>query len=359
MKLTIEDAVAVLEQYLRAKKSADTTIDGYSEELSRLNVRVGGLLGPAPEVIERLHTWRARAQVRYESGQLSAYTVRYSVTALRAFYAALATAGHYTENLGMKVASMAIPAWMPRPMPMKYVNQLFEAAQPFDEWAGVNLSRLRDFAMLHLFFSGLRRVEVHRLNADDVVYDEKSQALVLTFHRKGGKEGKVVLSNMQASAALALHIIVSYGTDVAREWIEELSREEQEHEHTLLLVVDRLLTRRLASTSHPLFTYNKSRISVRRINLRFAHYRKLAKLPRYKNSEGRLVEYGPHTLRHTCATELLEAGVDLRVIAEIMGHKDIRTTQYYTQVQLGLKAKAMRQLPAIQKGALPWKSYSS
>ncbi len=70
-------------------------------------------------------------------------------------------------------------------------------------------------------------------------------------------------------------------------------------------------------------TDNERRLTVRSVENMIKKYASMAALP---------VDVTPHTLRHSYATDLLNQGADLRSVQELLGHKNIVTTQVYTHV---------------------------
>lgn len=153
---------------------------------------------------------------------------------------------------------------------------------------------LRDKAILELLFStGLRVSELTRLNRDQINLNTREFGVI----GKGGRS-RVVFISTRAAAFLDRYL---------------KSRTDK----------DRPLFVRYGGKKEIINEEEKLRLTPRSIERMVKHYVRLAKLP---------VDATPHTLRHSMATDLLRAGADLRSVQEILGHKNIATTQIYTHV---------------------------
>lgn len=154
---------------------------------------------------------------------------------------------------------------------------------------------LRDKAMLELLFStGLRVSELVKLNRAQLDFNSREIGII----GKGGRARVVFIS------------------DSAAEWLRKyLSFREDKYKPLFV----RYSGKRAGKDQGE----EGVRLSVRSVQRSVEKYVKKAKLP---------VKITPHGLRHTFATDLLTSGADLRAIQEMLGHKNISTTQIYTHV---------------------------
>jgi integrase/recombinase XerC len=160
---------------------------------------------------------------------------------------------------------------------------------------------LRDVAMVEvLYASGARVAELCGLDLSDIDYDRQTIRVL----GKGNKERTIPLGN---PAMRALNLYLKEARDTLKN----------------------------AQSANAVFLgVRGKRIDQRTV--RTVVYNALQAI------EG-IERMGPHALRHSAATHLLEGGADLRTVQEILGHASLATTQIYTHVSTERLQKAFKQ----------------
>lgn len=157
------------------------------------------------------------------------------------------------------------------------------------------LMGLRDRAILEVLFStGLRVSELSNLNRENVNISEGEFGVV-------GKGG---------------HARVVFLSDSAKDRLSQYLDARDDAFKPLFI-------RYSGPKSEEGLTDIKSRLTPRSIE---------RLVDKYRLQAGILIRIGPHVLRHSFATDLLQHGADIRSVQEMLGHKNIATTQIYTHV---------------------------
>ncbi len=173
---------------------------------------------------------------------------------------------------------------LPQTLRVEEIEQLLSTAR-------LESLGLRDLAMLELLYgTGLRVSELVSLNVSSLNLDSG----FLRCIGKGNKERLVPLGRQ------AVEVLGRY---IETERAEVLKRHPQE----TALFLNRW----------------GARLTRQRVFQLLKLYAKIGQLAK---------KIGPHTLRHSFATHLLENGADLRIVQELLGHANITTTQRYTHV---------------------------
>lgn len=157
-----------------------------------------------------------------------------------------------------------------------------------------NIDGKRDKAILEVLFStGLRVSELVKLDRDKIDLERREFGII----GKGGRARVVFLS---ARAA---------------EWVKRYLSSRKDDYNPLFI--------RHKGKVSLVKNGNDMRLTARSVQRMIKKYVRKIKLP---------VDASPHTIRHSFATDLLIAGADLRSVQEMLGHKNIQTTQIYTHI---------------------------
>jgi integrase/recombinase XerC len=226
------------------------------------------------------------------------------ISTLRSFFRYLNREQIIASNPAKSISTPKVEKTLPTTLTVDEAFRLMESPKNLSEKfspAGRKDKRLRDRAILELLYSsGLRVSELVGLNANQIELDLG----IVRVMGKGRKE-RIVPVGRKAAESLNAYLDERGMVKGLR-----LGGKASDPEGGDPLFVNSLGGRLTAR-------------SVGRL------------IKKYTRHSGIFRKVSPHSLRHTFATHLLDAGADIREIQEMLGHSSLSTTQRYTHVSMG------------------------
>lgn len=283
MSALAKDLAAFHDHLETVRNLSPNTLRAYRCDLTELDEGLTGL------GITRLAEIDLFALRRYlttlRARELARRTVARKISAIRSFFKYLAAQERISADPAASLRTPRRSRSLPSVLDRDQVERLL-SAPPTDQWRG-----LRDRAILETLYStGARVSELAGLDLGDL---DRIQGTA-TLRGKGRKE------RLAGLGGPCLQALEAYLASVAAAGVR--------------------------TQSAPVFLNKHGRrLSVRGVARILEAAVQLAGLPSSTT---------PHTLRHSFATHLLEAGANLREVQELLGHKSVATTQIYTHLTL-------------------------
>lgn len=233
------------------------------------------------------------------SSGLSPTTLRRRVSSVRGFTRWLHQHGHTPSDIGLRLHQPKAPKKLPRVLNESQMSEMFEALSSRAESG--DPQALRDVAVVELLYSSALRVsELCSADVGSLDIDQRT----ITVQGKGNRERVAPVGQP------AMRALVSY-LETGRAALEG------------------------SDSGNALFLSARGK----RLNPRSVYALMSSLLGDHPGSGPK----GPHTLRHSAATHLLDHGADLRSVQELLGHRSLATTELYTHVSVERLKKAYEQ----------------
>ncbi len=295
----LDEVRSAFERYLEAERNLSVhtvraylgDLDSLLEHLARIEVTDFAMLE-----LSHIRSWLANQQVK--GGARTTLSRR--ATSIRLFTKWATKKGYLAKDVGATLATPKGARTLPGVLTVADASLAMDAmaARVGEEDGPISK---RDAAMIEILYaSGARVSELCGLDLEDIDYARQTIRVL----GKGNKERTIPIGN---PAMRALETWLKNGRD---------SLAGAKSERAVFLGA------------------RGKRIDQRTV--RTMVYHALAAL------EG-VEKMGPHALRHSAATHLLEGGADLRTVQEILGHASLATTQIYTHVSTERLQKAFKQ----------------